>query len=175
MHLALRIRHFHIVVALAIALAQPIQAAGRKGASFGIFEVVECATAGSKAMQLKQGDSIEKYCLSAKPIVDQTYLSEAKRTTNDFGEQMLELTLTKQGGELMAKTTQRMVEQHSRKGGRGKLGLVVDGKLISAATLMDAINERLSLHGGWTREELDGIVSYLNGGPTQAPSGLRKS
>src|SRR5438046_830561 len=44
--------------------------------SFGIFEVVDCKTSGMAPMNLK--GSTEKYCLAAKPVVDETDIKAAE-------------------------------------------------------------------------------------------------
>jgi preprotein translocase subunit SecD len=154
-----------LIVSLVVLLsAAPFQAQpGEESVSFGIFEVVDCATAGANAMLLKRGEETQKYCLAAKPIVNRAHLKDAKCATDGLGRPMLELTLTKPGGELMEKTTQRLVGEHSTTGERRSLGLVVNGKLLSIPTVMDVITDQLVVHGGWTKKEVDEIVAFLMG------------
>jgi hypothetical protein len=171
MRTALKICRVQLILALAVGLVQLVQGqAGKSEVSFGIFQVVDCSTARAKTMLLKHRDKTETYCLSPKPIVNQTHLKEAKRTGHPE-RPMLSLRLTQEGGALMEETTRGVVGD----GGKQSLGLVVDGKLISVARVMDVIRDEMVLQGGWTQEELDEIVSYLMGGAATPPSGQRKA
>ena len=159
----------NLFLAISLCAASISVQAAEKPDSFGIFEVVDCATAGTKVMVLQRGDSTEKYCLAAQPIVDRTHLKDARSTTNSLGQQVLNVKLTDDGGQRMAKTTQRLMNEGADKGQFRRLAVVIEGKLLAAATLRNVITDELQLTGSFTREELDGIVESLMG-PGQRPA-----
>src|SRR5437016_2593149 len=79
--------------------------------TFGIYEEVDCHSAGAHSMVFKDKDNgkTEKHCLASKPIVDQSHLRLADRHKNSEGHPVLRLFLTRQAGELMQKATQRLM------------------------------------------------------------------
>jgi preprotein translocase subunit SecD len=152
------------------------EAANKRGA-FGIFEVVDCPKTGAKPMKLKRGEHEEKYCLAAKPIVNQTQLRAAKSESDDVGRPMLELELTQEGAQTMRKITQRIMSEHAVRGDQGSLALVVKGKLLTTASLMNVIEGQLALTLGssFSREEVDELAGFLMGREKAPPPGLRKT
>ncbi len=59
-----------VVGVLLLTGCQSRQPANVKHVSLQIFEVIDCKTSGAKPMSLK-GDA-GKYCLAAKPVIDET-------------------------------------------------------------------------------------------------------
>src|SRR5260370_25981724 len=57
--------------------------------SLGIFEVIDCKTSGMAPMSLK--GSTEKYCMAAKPVVDETDIRMAEASRDESGRPRLVL------------------------------------------------------------------------------------
>jgi SecD-like export protein len=128
--------------------------------SLGIFEVVDCKTSGSAAMSVE--GSTEKYCLAAKPVVDETDIRLARASRRESGEPQLELYFTKKAGERMRETTERILAEHQRLNDLGKMGFVIDGTLVEAADLRATISDSLVLTGANLKINIDQIAESLN-------------
>jgi preprotein translocase subunit SecD len=126
----------------------------------GIFEVVDCTTAGATA-QSEEG-STEKYCLAAKPVVDETDVRLARASRSESGQPQLELFFTKAAGQRMQETTERILAEHQRRNDSGKMGLVIDGRLVEAPTLRATISDSLILAGANIKINTDQIAESLN-------------
>lgn len=125
-----------------------------KPVSLGIFEVVDCKATSAAPVSLK--GSTEKYCLAAKPIVDETDVRHAQADRNDAGRSRLVLFFTLKTGQRMKENTERIFEQH------GMMGLVIDGALVSVPTLSGPISDTLEVDGAFSREEAAQIAESLN-------------
>lgn len=128
--------------------------------SLGLFEVVDCKPGGAAAVSA--GGSGEKYCLAAKPVVDETDVTLARTSRDGFGQPRLELFFTKNAGQRMQKTTERILAEHQQRNDSGRLGLVIDGSLITAPTLRSSISDSLVLIGPGDRMNLDQVAESLN-------------
>ena len=137
--------------------AQPPKA--QKPLIFAVFEIVDCKNAGARPMVMKGKEKKEKYCVASKPIVDQTHLQAASGATSSDGRPELELTLTEEGGQLMEKATQRIIDQHDQY--QSHLGIVVHGELLQVPTLTGVVSSKLMVQGGLTQEDVDEIVTFL--------------
>ena len=62
----------------------------------------------------------------------------------------------------MRETTGRMVAEHQQRNDLGKMGLVIDGKLIEAPTLRSTISDSLVLAGSDIRINIRKIAESLN-------------
>lgn len=129
-----------------------------KHVSLRIFEVVDC-TAGMVAMSVK--GSAEKYCLAAKPVVDETDVRMAEASRDESGRGRLQLYFTLKTGERMRETTGRITTEHLRRHDDGKMGIVVDGTLIAAPTVRGAISDLLVIDGVFGWEEAVQVANSL--------------
>jgi preprotein translocase subunit SecD len=173
---ALNSRCVQLSILLVICLCGvSVRLDAQTGGSLGIFEVVDCTTTGAKKMLLQKAEGNQEFCLAGKPIVDQTHLKDAKGATGADGRPVLELTLSEPGGQVMAKATQQMMEKSSATGRLGSLGLVIEGRLVSAADLRGVIVDRFVVQGNFTRDQIDEMVALLTGRPKKTPVGTRKT
>jgi len=128
--------------------------------SLRIFEVVDCST-GMVPMSLKGGT--EKYCLSAKPMVDETDIRGAEAEHGKSGRVLLNLYLTIKAGEHLRDTTERIVREHPRENDPGRVGIVVDGTLVEAPELRGAIADAVTIDGVFSWEEAVQIADSIMG------------
>lgn len=107
----------------------------------------------------------EKYCLAAKPVVTE---ADVKTTTADHsqsGRVQMEMSFSSQAGQRMQETTERLNAESSRLDVPPKMAVVIDGKLVSVATLRSAISDALMIEGEFSWEEAVQIADSLNTGP----------
>lgn len=133
--------------------------AGVKPVSLGIFEIVDCKTGGSPAQSVE--GSTERYCLAAKPIVDEADVRMARASRGESGHPQLEMYFTRAAGQRMQETTERILAEHQGNES-GKMGLVIDGKLVAAPTLRASISDSLTLMEPDSMINLDQIAESLN-------------
>jgi len=151
------------------AYATAIKINENKSDAFGIFEVVECGTVGSQP-KLKTADrGALIYCISAKPIVDRTHLKSAESSMSDYGNALLLLSLTPEGGKIMEEASTHLLAKHNSKGDDARLAIVINGNLVSVSTLKSAIKDRIVVEGGFRQKEVDRIVESLDGKKGEPP------
>jgi preprotein translocase subunit SecD len=142
--------------------------ANLKHVSLGIFEVIDCKTSGMSAMSLK--GSTEKYCLAATPVVDETDIRMAEPSRGESGRPRLSLFFSVKTGQRMKETTERMSAEHLRSSDPARMGLVIDGTLVSVAVVNGVISDSLVIDGAFNREEAVQIAESLNANPPPRPS-----
>jgi preprotein translocase subunit SecD len=126
--------------------------------SFRIIEVVDC----KPSMQpLTVNGSSEKYCLAAQPIVTEADVRDARPGTNESDRPILNLYFTHNAGERLRSETQRINSEHFARGDRGRLAMVVDGKLVSAANLYDTLADTIVVTMA-SKEEARKVAAGLN-------------
>jgi len=140
--------------------AASVKPANVKHVSLAIFEVVDWTT-GMVAMTLK--GSTEKYCLAAKPVVDETDIRRAEAGHDEFGGVRLSMYFTSKAGQRMKETTER-VNRESRTGVPGKMALVIDGALVSVPILHGTISDSLVISGTFNMDDAVQIADSLNAG-----------
>ena len=131
--------------------------------SLGIFEVVDCKTSGTAPMSLK-GRS-EKYCLAAKPVVDEKDIRFAEASRDEFGKPRLELIFTNKAGQRMRETTERIQAEQRRSNERGRMAIVIDGTLVSVAALNGVISDSMVINGLFSWEDTVQLADSLNAVP----------
>ena len=136
--------------------------------SLGIFEVVDCKTSGLPAMKVHW--STERYCLAAKPVVDETDVRQARASRGQTGQPQLELLFTKKAGQRMQETTERILAEHQQRNDSGKMGLVIDGTLVEVPTLRATIHDSLVLTEPDFGIDIDQIAESLNAHVPPPPS-----
>jgi len=139
--------------------ATSVEPANVRHVSQAILEVIDCTT-GMVPMTLK--GSTEKYCLAAKPVVDETDVKGAEAGQSQFGGGRLDLYFTVKTGERMKETTERINSEHLRRNDYGRMALVIDGALVSVPILHDTISDSLVIDGAFNPEEAAQIARSLN-------------
>jgi len=138
--------------------AASVKPANVRHVSLAIFEVIDCKS-GMVPMTLK--GSTEKYCLAAKPVVDETDIRRAEAGHDEFGGVRLSMYFTSKAGQRMKETTER-VNTEFRTGVPGKMALVIDGMLVSVPTLHGTISDSLVISGTFNMEDAVQIADSLN-------------
>jgi hypothetical protein len=134
-----------------------------KPVSLGIFEVVDCKTSGTAPMSLK--GRTEKYCLAAKPIVDEKDIRMAEASRDQSGRPQLAMFFTREAGQRMRETTERMQKGQPQSNERGRMAIVIDGKLISAPVLNGVVSDVVQISGTSSWEDTVQLADSLNNGP----------
>jgi preprotein translocase subunit SecD len=134
----------------------------------GIFEVVDCKISGTAPMSLK--GTTEKYCLAGKPVVDEMDVRAAEATRGESGKTRLSLFFTLKTGQRMRETTERIQAEHLQHNGPGKLGMVIDGTLVSVAELREVLGDALVIDGAFSWEEAVQIAESLRATPKRSSS-----
>ena len=158
------------------AYATAIKIHENKNDAFGIFEVVDCATIGSQPKPLKSSEDSRPmfYCLAAKPIVDRTHLKSAESSMGDFGNALLLLSLTPEGGKIMEQASTRLLAEHGTKGDDARLAIVINGNLVAVPSLRNAVKDRIVVEGGLRNKDVNRIVESLNSKAGAPPPGKEK-
>ncbi len=102
------------------------------------------------------------WILEKKRVITGRDLKTAQPTTGDFGEPSVSFTLTSEGGNKFGDITGANI-------GRG-LAIVLDGRVISAPTIQARITDRGLIHGSFTVQEVQDLVTVLRSGAL--PAGL---
>jgi SecD/SecF fusion protein len=82
---------------------------------------------------------------------------------DETGTPCLSFTMSSAGGKIMEYVTGSHLPDHDR-GTYYQLGIVFDGRLISAPRIMSAISDRGRITGRFTKEEVDTMVAVLQAG-----------
>lgn len=138
----------HFILSLLTVLlfigCKPRPAANVPHVSLQVFEVVDCVP-GVVPKSVK--GSTEKYCLAAKPVVDETDIRGAEALHNESGGARLQMFFTRKAGDRMKETTERLNVQHPRPDAPGKMAIVIDGVLIEVPNVRGVISDALVLEG----------------------------
>jgi len=109
--------------------------------------------------------STEKYCLAAKPVVDETDIRRAEAGHDEVGGVRLSMYFTSKAGQRMKETTERINSEHLSSNDYGKMGIVMDGALVDVPTLRGTISDSLVISGTFNMEDAVQIADSLNAGP----------
>ena len=150
-----------IVVAFAVSLAIGCKKLpDAKPVSFGVLEVVKCIPGGANPVSVK--DTQEKHCISSTPIVSEKDLRLADPSRDEAGRPQLILYFTRKGGDRLREVTQRISWERAAHGEEGKLGIMIDGKLIAAPTVKGTVEDSAVLGEGFTKSEVEQLAASLN-------------
>jgi len=101
----------------------------------------------------------EKLYIHDEVLIDNTDVSSASAIEWE-GEHAVDLIFTEPGGEKLARATGQHVDE--------RMGMVVDGRLLSAPRINAAITQgRAVIVGGFTREEAQRIAAGIQAGLTE--------
>jgi len=102
------------------------------------------------------------WALEKRRVVTGRELKTARMSSGQFNEPTVSFTLTTEGGRKFGEVTGANI-------GRG-LAIVLDRKVISAPTIQDRINTQGVIHGSFTIQEVQDLVTVLRSGAL--PAGL---
>ncbi len=102
------------------------------------------------------------WALEKKRVITGRDLKTANISSGEFNEPAVSFVLTTEGGRKFGDVTSASI-------GRG-LAIVLDGKVISAPTIQDRITNQGVIHGSFTLQEVQDLVTVLRSGAL--PAGL---
>ena len=91
------------------------------------------------------------------------YLIAAKGSVGRLGEHCVDCTLNDAGGKLFGKLTGDHLPDKLTNFGY-KLGIILDGELVSAPSVRSKIYDRVVLTGSFTKKEVSDLAATLNAG-----------
>ena len=131
--------------------------------NFGIFEIVDCKTAGSKSMPLEKHDGEKQtYCIASKPLVNRAHLKSVRSSRDSFDRPTLLVNLTDEGAGIMEQATERLLYKRASDSPLPALAIVFQGKLVSVPTVYSVIKDALAIQG-LTEKMVDEITESLGG------------
>ncbi len=102
------------------------------------------------------------WLLEKRRVITGRDLKTARASSGEFNEPTVTFILTSEGGKRFGDVTGENI-------GRG-LAIVLDGKVISAPTIQDRITDQGVIHGSFTIQEVQDLVTVLRSGAL--PAGL---
>ncbi len=96
------------------------------------------------------------------------YLSKVSRAWDETGRPCVNFNMSSSGARLMHGLTSSNLPDQNR-GFYRRLGIMLDGTLLTAPRIMSAISDRGRIAGSFTQEEVDFLVNVLNAGSLPAP------
>ena len=121
---------------------------------------------GYALMRMKEGtgpngqSNIEPLYVKKKPELTGDSIRSAVVIHDAVGQPEIDFTLTSDGAEIFSDVTSKHLKE--------RLGIVLDGQLISAPTIQSEIGANGQITGHFTEEEAQGLASALNN-PLQVP------
>ncbi|MCG8460899.1 MAG: protein translocase subunit SecD [Holophagales bacterium] len=100
------------------------------------------------------------WVLEKRRVITGRDLKTAHTSTGEFGEPTVSFVLTRDGGDKFAEVTAANI-------GRG-LAVVLDEKVESVATIRDRIRDQGVIHGSFTLQEVQDLVTVLRSGALPA-------
>jgi len=149
-----------VVGVLLLTGCQSRQPANVRHVSLQIFEVIDCKTSVGTPMSLK-GDA-GKYCLAAKPVIDETDVRGAQASRGESGAPQLNLYFTLKAGQRMREVTERLSAQRLKGNDQGRMAIVADGTLIAAPAVNGVISDSLVINGAFTWDGVVQLAESLN-------------
>ena len=120
----------------------------------------------------KTATGAEEVLMAIDPYnVDGHYLTSATGGFDDTGRRAVHFTLNSEGGTLFGQLTTEN-RPDSATGFRRRLGIVLDGELLSAPTIESPITTNGQIAGSFTEDEVNSLVNILNAG--SLPAALQK-
>ena len=125
-----------------------------KPVTMGIFEVVDCKSSTTTPMTVE--GNAEKDCLADKPVVNEMDLRNAA-ADQDGSESGIRLLFTSEAGQRLKEISTRIAQQPQR----GKLGFVIDHKLIMAATIQSPFSDAVVIRGHLSPQQASDLAMSL--------------
>ena len=110
----------------------------------------------------RQGRTIGQrfYAVEKRRVITGRDLKTAGRGSGQFGQPVVNFSLTAEGGKLFAQATGANI-------GRG-LAIILDGKVVSAPRINARIQDEGIIEGRFTQQEVDDLVTVLRSGALPA-------
>ncbi|MEM9558469.1 MAG: protein translocase subunit SecD [Acidobacteriota bacterium] len=102
------------------------------------------------------------WAVESRRVITGRDLRTASPRTGEFNEPVVGFTLTREGGRKFAEVTEANI-------GRG-LAIVLDDKIMSVANIQERIRDQGVIHGDFSLEEVNDLVTVLRSGAL--PAGL---
>jgi SecD/SecF fusion protein len=100
------------------------------------------------------------------------YLASAKPCSDEHGRPYIQFSFNSSGGKLFGALTGDNVPDPAQPELKNQLGIILDGVVYSAPSILTTITNNGQITGNFTRQEVEQIVSVLNAG--SLPVNLRK-
>jgi preprotein translocase subunit SecD len=100
------------------------------------------------------------YAVEDRPVITGRDLRTARPSMGEFNQPVVEFQLTHEGGKLFAEATGNNV-------GKG-LGVVLDGKVVTAPNIRSRIADSGIIEGSFTRQEVEDLSTVLRSGALPA-------
>lgn len=102
------------------------------------------------------------WALEQRRVITGRDLKTARPSTGEFNEPVVSFLLTREGGQTFGESTQTHIGRN--------LAIILDGKVVSAPTIQDRITDSGVIHGSFTMQEVQDLVTVLRSGAL--PAGL---
>ncbi|MCE9554091.1 MAG: hypothetical protein K8T91_12045 [Planctomycetes bacterium] len=122
--------------------------------------------AGNMISRPNAGGGTEMLVLIDSQNVGGKYLRLARGSINDRGDNSIDFEFNSEGARLFGILTGNNVPRGSL---TRRLGIILDGELLSAPNLQSRISDRGQITGDFTREEVEWVVDVLNAGLIPSP------
>jgi preprotein translocase subunit SecD len=130
-----------------------------KPVPIGIHEVVSC-TAVHSILVINPRTS-QKLCVDREAIVTEKDIRDAQASRDSAtGEPEIMLYLDRSGGDRMYEATQRI----SARRDNGRMAILIDGNLLTAPVVRNAIKDSMVINGGFTERSAQDLADSLMAG-----------
>ncbi|MHC4180880.1 MAG: SecDF P1 head subdomain-containing protein [Planctomycetota bacterium] len=99
--------------------------------------------------------------------VDGRYLTDARGSTDEYGDPCVRFQFDSTGGRLFGRLTSRNLPDEVQDFYR-KMGIILDGRLYSAPRINSTIYDQGVIEGSFTQAEVNDLVTVLNAGSLPA-------
>jgi SecD/SecF fusion protein len=110
-----------------------------------------------------EDSTVEVLTVEDKFRVTGNHLSGVSPGCDAQGNPILNFSMTRRGAVLFGALTGANMPDHQT-GHRARLGIILDGELLSAPNIVDRIADRGQITGRFTREEIEFLVGILKAG-----------
>ncbi len=119
-------------------------------------------------------DYAEELYVKHIPEMTGEAVSDSYPVMDDFGRFKIIMRFTKEGSKRFAEVTKAIAEEGQRTGRRGRLAIVLDGKLYSAPGVEKEINsDSAEISGSFSQREAMDLASVLNN-PLDLPLNIKE-
>ena len=148
-----------VAMAAACQSTDPVAVSGQATAPIKPKVVVEFRLAGDKPGPntvefTMAGEGGKTYHVDPKPFLDGNSIEKSEAIRDQFGNYRISVVLDNEGAAIMGKVTEKNI--------RRQMAIIVDGKLVSVATIQSKIGSRGQITGKFTEAEATRIANGLN-------------
>ena len=128
----------------------------------------QCPEAAARTVSDNGGERMEILVVKDPFDVNGSYLVRAARGVDASGRPCVRFQLNHRGGQLFGGLTGNNLPDAAT-GFSRKLGILLDGFLVSAPAIRSTISGRGEITGSFSQQEVDDLVDVLNAGSLPAP------